>query len=189
MRRSFLSLVTLATAAACASPNPATVSAADVDRAFAEAQYLSGRPFTATGDLPTGSTTYRGQLGADVSGDLQGSLLGDMVMTVNFADNDVGGSVSDINLIDSAGRPDQRLDGSLGIAGYESGGRIDAFASGQLTAVDSAGGAQQSDMLLVLDGDVVDDRGYGDAVFGSATGSGSGDLNLGVEGVFFGTSD
>ena len=108
-------VIALVTVAACASPNPPTVSTADVQRAYAEANYISGLPFTATDDLPTGSTTYRGQLGADVSGDYRGSMLGDMTMNVDFADNDVRGSVTNINLIDSDGRPDQQLSGSLGI--------------------------------------------------------------------------
>lgn len=189
MYRLTISAVTLATAAACASPNPPTISTADVDRAYAEARYISGLPFTASGDLPTGSATYRGKLGADVSGDLQGSILGDMAMTVDFARNNVGGSVSNINLIDPDGRPDQRLGGSLGIDGYESSGRIDGFASGNLTAVDDGGFLRDSDILLVLDGDVYDDRSRGDAIFGSATGSGIGDLQLGIDGVFFGTSN
>lgn len=186
MKRALPSLTLLALAAACASPNPPTVSATDVDRAFAEARYISTLPFTATDDLPTGSTTYRGQLGADVSGDLSGSILGDMRMEVDFARNDVGGSVTNINLIDPDGRPDQRLGGSLGIDGVESSGRIDAFASGTLSAVDE-GFLRESDVLLTLDGDVFDDRGRGDAVFGSATGTGRGDLDIGIDGVFFGT--
>lgn len=182
-------VIALVTLAACASPNPPTVSAADVQRAYAEANYISGLPFTATDDLPTGSTTYRGQLGADVSGDYRGSMLGDMTMNVDFADNDVRGSVTNINLIDSEGRPDQQLSGSLGIDGFESSGRIDAFASGSLTAVDDGGFLQDSDVLLTLDGDVYDDIGRGDAVFGSATGSGTGDLEMSIDGVFFGTSN
>ncbi len=187
MHRLTLSALTLATVAACASPNPPTVSAADVNRAYAEAAYIRGLPFTATGDLPAGDTTYHGKLGADVSGDLSGSILGDMRMTVAFGRDEVGGSVTNINLIDRDGRPDQRLDGSLGIDGFESSGRIDAFAAGELTAVDESGFLRDTDVLLVLDGDVYNDRGRGDAVFGSATGSGTGDLNVGIDGVFFGT--
>lgn len=187
MTRVLISLGLLATAAACATPNPPTVSAADVDRAYAEARYISNLPFTATDQLPTGDTTYRGQLGADVAGDLEGSILGDMTMHVDFARNDVGGSVTNINLIDPDGRPNQRLDGSLGIDGFESAGRIDAFAAGEVTAVDEAGFLQDSDVLLILEGDVFDDRGRGDAVFGSATGNGTGDLDIDIDGVFFGT--
>jgi hypothetical protein len=186
MKRTVPSLILLAAAAACASPNPPTVSATDVNRAYAEARYISGLPFTATENLPTGSATYRGQLGADVSGDLTGSILGDMRMDVDFARGAVGGAVTNINLIDPAGRPDQQLDGSLGIDGFESNGRIDASASGTLTAVNE-GFLQDTDVLLRLDGDIHDDRGGGDAVFGSAKGSGIGDLEIGIDGVFFGT--
>ncbi|SFS22103.1 hypothetical protein [Yoonia litorea] len=187
MFRVTIPALTLLTAAACASPNPPTVSAADVDRAYAEARYISGLPFTATGDLPTGTVTYEGQLGATVTGDVEGSILGDMTMNVGFASNDVSGDVSNINLIDTDGRPDQRLDGSLGIDGFESAGRIDAFASGRLEAIDDGGFIRESDVLLTLDGDVFDDRSRGDAVFGSAQGNGIGDLEIEVDGVFFGT--
>ena len=187
MFRLTITAVTLATIAACASPNPPTVSAADVNRAYAEANYIRGLPFTATNDLPTGDATYRGKLGADVSGDLSGSILGDMTMAVAFDRNNVSGSVTNINLIDRDGRPDQRLDGSLGIDGFESSGRIDAFAAGELTAVDESGFLRDTDVLLVLDGDVYNDRGRGDAVFGSATGTGIGDLEVTFDGVFFGT--
>ncbi len=193
MYRLFIPSATLSLVAACASPNPPTVSAADVERAYAEARYISGLPFTETGNLPTGNVTYRGQLGADVSGDVEGSILGDMRMQVDFAGSDVDGSVTNINLIDQDGRPDQRLDGTLEIDGFESGGRIDAFASGDLTAVDEVGFFQDTNVLLTLDGDVYDDRGRGDAVFGSATGTGigtgSGGLDIEIDGVFFGTTD
>ena len=92
-------------------------------------------------------------------------------MTVDFARDRVGGSVTNINLVDPDGRPDQRLDGSLGIDGSENSGRIDSFASGTVTAVDDTGFLRDSDILLFLDGDVRDD------------------LSLEIDGVFFGTSN
>ncbi len=190
MTRITASLMALAAVSACAaSPNEPTVSAADVDRAFDEAQAISRLPLTSIGNLPTGGVTYRGQLGANVTGDAQGSILGDMTMNVDFADNDIGGRVDNINLIDPNGMPNQRFDGRLNIDGTETSGRLDAFASGDITAVDNDGLEVESRMVLTLDGDVYDDFGGGDAVFGSATGTARGDFDLNVDGVFFGTAD
>ena len=190
MTRITISLITLAALAACgATPNEPTVSAADVERAYDEALAISNLPLTSTANLPTGGVTYRGQLGADVSGDAQGSILGDMTMRVDFSDNDIGGQVTNINLIDPDGMPNQRFDGRLNIDGVENSGRLDAFASGDITAVDNDGYEVESQMLLTLDGDVYDDFGGGDAVFGAATGTARGDFDLNVDGVFFGTAD
>lgn len=190
MIRITTSLFALAALSACAAvPNEPTVSAFDVDRAFDEAQRISALPPTSINNLPTGGVSYRGQLGADVSGDAQGSILGDMIMRVDFGDNDIGGNVTNINLIDPDGMPNQRFDGSLNIDGAETGGQLDAFASGEITGLDNEGVAVGSQMLLTLDGDVYDDFGGGDAVFGSATGQASGDFDMNVDGVFFGTAD
>ena len=52
------------------------------------------------------------------------------------------------------------------------------IAEAQQEAPVKTGFLRDSDILLVLDGDVYDDRSRGDAIFGSATGSGIGDLNV-----------
>jgi len=190
MIRITLSLVGIAALSACAAtPNEPTVTAFDVDRAFDEAQRISDLPFTPTANLPTGDVTYRGQLGADVSGDAQGSILGDMTMNVAFADNAIDGSVTNINLIDPNGQPNQRFDGGLTIDGIENSGRLDAFASGEITAVNGDGFEVDSQMLLTLDGDVYDDFTGGDAVFGTAQGQARGEFDMDIDGVFFGTAD
>lgn len=189
MIRMTAGLSVLATLAACATPNPPTVSAAGVNRSFEEARALGGLPFTDVQDLPTGSVTYNGKLGADVSGELNGSIISDMEMIVAFRTEDISGSVTNINLIDPDGRPNQRFDGKLEITGREDIGRLSAFASGDITGVDDNGGSMDSSVLLTLYGDVVDDIGHGDAVFGSATGNGIGGLEFDVNGVFFGTTD
>ena len=169
--------------------NTPTVSSSDVDRAYEEAFAISNLPLTATPDLPRGTVTYRGQLGADVSGDANGSILGDMRMDVGFATNDIGGTISNINLIDADGTPNQRFDGSLNIDGVESSGRLDAFASGDITGVNNSGLEVDSQMLLILEGDVYNDFSNGDAVFGTARGDAVGDFDMSVDGVFFGTAD
>ncbi len=189
MIRTTTSLIAFATLAACVAPNEPTVSARDVDRAFAEALAISALPQTSFGNLPTGNVTYNGQLGADVRGDANGSILGDMTMTVGFASNDIGGRVTNINLIDSDGTPNQRFDGRLDIDGIETNGSLDAFAFGRITGVDVENDLVSSDVLLSLDGNVYDDFGGGDAIFGSATGDAIGDFDMEIDGVFFGTAE
>lgn len=189
MVRKSLSLAVLITLAACASPKSPTVTSADVQASFDEARYLASRPITAFNDLPSGSTRYLGEIGADVTGDINGSIQGDMTMDVSFAGNRIDGRVEDINLIDTDGTPNQQFGGHLTIVGSEFGGQLTATADGDLTAVDSDGFIAESFVQLDLDGDVVDDLGGGDAVFGSVTGDGVGDINFDVDGVFFGTVD
>lgn len=168
------------------SPNPPTVSARDVDRAFAQAADASTLPFTAAANLPTGSVTYDGQIGADLTGDSLGSMLGDLTMQVDFADNRIGGSVRNINLINQNGTPNQRLDGSLEIAGFENNGDLDAGASGRIGAVSTDGEALDANMNLDLEGAVRSDTQFGDTVYGVVTGEARGDFNLDVDGRFYG---
>lgn len=195
MVRTAASLITLIAISACSvsdvsnTPNPPTVSSADVRDAFAEAAAISTAPQTSFGNLPTGSVTYTGHLGADVRGDVNGSILGDLNMNVGFASNTVGGDVSNINLIDTNGVPNQRFDGRLNLDGVETAGQLDAFASGNLSAVNNNGTEVDTQMLLILDGQVRDDFGRGDAVYGVASGQAEGDIDFDVEGVFYGSRD
>ena len=110
-------------------------------------------------------------------------------MSVSFADNTVGGDVTNINLIDPDGTPNQRFEGRLLLDGVETDGQIDSFASGNLTGEDVRGDRVDTQMLLILDGQVRDDFGRGDAVYGSASGKAEGDFNMDVEGVFYGSRD
>jgi len=167
--------------------NAPTVSRTDVTDALDNAAIASTLPQTTFGNLPTGSVNYTGKLGADVSGDANGSILGDLSMNVGFSSNTVRGDVDNINLIDSDGTPNQRLDGRLLIDGVETAGQLDAFASGDLSGVDVNGNRVDTQMLLILDGQVRDDFGRGDAVYGTASGQAEGDFDLDVEGVFYGT--
>ena len=187
MKPLFLICGALALTAACATPTPPSITAGDVDRAYAEAIRISALPATAPADIPTGTVTYDGQIGADVRGDAQGSILADMTMIVGFDTNAISGNVSNINLVDPAGIPTQRFSGSLAIAGIENNGDLDAIASGRVSGVDGDGYAVDADMNLDLVGTVLDDAGQGDAIFGSATGSAAGDFYLDVDGVFFAT--
>lgn len=166
-----------------------TVTSAGVQSAFAEADAIGRAPETSFGNLPTGSVNYTGKLGAEVSGDANGSILGDLDMNVGFASNTVRGDVSNINLIDPDGTPNQRFEGRLLLDGVETAGQIDAFASGDLTGIDVGGNLVDTQMLLILDGQIRDDFGRGDAVFGTASGQAQGDFDLDVDGVFYGVRD
>ena len=169
-----------------ATPNPPTVSISDVDRAFELAEDASTLPFTAPTNLPTGSAIYDGQIGADLSGDSLGSLLGDLTMQVDFAGNRIDGNVRNINLINQDGSPDQRLSGDLEIAGFETNGDIDAGAGGQLSAVSVDGEILSSDVNLDLEGAVRTDVVSGDTIYGVVTGDARGDFNLDIDGRFYG---
>lgn len=173
--------------AACETPTPPTIALRDVDRAFAEADRIGALQITPRDQVPLGTVTYDGQVGADITGDLDGSILGDMTMTVAFDRNRIDGTVDNINLIDPDGFPSQRLDGRLDIAGVETAGDLDAGASGRLAAVDGNGEILRTDVNLDLEGAVYNDRINGDAVFGTARGTGEGDIDIDINGVFFGT--
>lgn len=183
-------IILFAALSACVStPTPPTITPGDVDDAFNEAERISLLPETALADLPTGSVTYQGQIGADVSGDAQGDILADMTMIVGFDSNTITGNVSNINLVDPNGIPDQLLEGTLTMSGIENDGDLDAVASGQVSGVDIDGFDVDADMALTLDGTVHDDAGSGDAIFGDVTGDANGDFLLDIDGVFFGTSN
>lgn len=186
MKPIFPALAAALIMAACVVPTPPTIGQADVDRAFRDAALISRLPETQSFNLPTGSVTYRGQVGADVAGDLRGSILGDMAMNVGFSTNRVTGSVSNINLIDTAGRPDQLLGGRLAISGFEDQGDILAGAAGEITGVAPGGAAFASDVNLTLQGSVRDEYRAADAVFGDVTGNAVGEVDLFFDGVFFG---
>ncbi len=182
-------LATAALSACMASPTPPTVTSSQVDRAFDEAERISFLPETNVNDLPTGTVSYEGQIGANVQGNAVGSILADMNMIVGFSSNDITGNVTNINLIDPDGTPNQQLTGTLQISGIENSGDLDAVAAGEITGVDTDGFAVDSQMNLNLEGAVYDDAGTGDAVFGTVEGEANGDFFLDVDGVFFGTDD
>jgi len=189
-KRIISSLLVLAALSACAeSPTPPTVSERDVDRAFAEANRISELPQTSVNNLPSGSVTYDGQIGANVTGDANGSILADMTMIVGFDSNDIAGNVTNINLIDRDGTPNQQLGGTLRINGIENDGNLDAVAAGQITGVDVDGFEVDSQVDLDLNGAVYDDFVEGDTVFGEVVGEANGDFDLEIDGVFFGTEN
>ncbi|PUB11490.1 hypothetical protein [Yoonia sediminilitoris] len=188
MRNFVTGVAALALLGACATPNPPTVTSRAVDRAFDGALEIANLPIAQVDDLPTGTVTYDGQIGADVEGDQLGSVLADMTMIVGFASNDIKGDVTNINLIDQNGDPDQRFDGTLLISGIESNGNLDAGASGLISGVDGSGRAVESDLNLDLEGTVRNGMRDGDSVYGSVTGEARGDLDLTFDGVFFGNN-
>ena len=119
-----------------------------------------------------------GRLGGDLTGDVDGSMLGDLSLTTVFGvgAGTVSGDVTNINTFDDTGQPDQRLAGSLDINGTYTGTGMTATADGTLTGVDS-GFEGDSVVLLTLNG-VYRDNSGNLVVTGDATGGGSGDFDV-----------
>ena len=174
--------------AGCASPTPPTITAADAEAAEAEATRVSALPITSAINLPTGSATFEGKMGGGISGDIDGSILGDMSMSIQFDDNTISGSVSNINYIDEDGDPDQLLGGSLTIAGAETSGALSGTMKGTLSGVpDEAPIRGEASVNLSFDGNVVTDDSEGDSVYGTVTGSGDCDFEIYMDsGLFYG---
>lgn len=175
--------------AACASPTPPSINAQDVISINAASNRVSALPQTSVLNLPSASATYVGHIGGTVAGDADGSIIGDMSMTVDFAGNTVTGLMDNVNLIDEFDVPEQLLGGSLSISGTETAGQLVATASGSLSAVGDIAVRGSSDVVLTLAGNVRDDTGTGDAVFGNVTGGGIGDFAVTLSGQFYGTSN
>ena len=174
---------------ACASPTPPSINAQDVISINAASNRVSALPQTSVLNLPSASATYVGHIGGTVAGDADGSIIGDMSMTVDFAGNTVTGLMDNVNLIDEFDVPEQLLGGSLSISGTETAGQLVATASGSLSAVGDIAVRGSSDVVLTLAGNVRDDTGTGDAVFGNVTGGGIGDFAVTLSGQFYGTSN
>ena len=179
----------IAALSACDTPTPPTITQADVLAAQTEVTRVGALSITANADLPPGSATYAGQLGAVVTGDEDGSILGDMSIIVAFDTGTIGGTVDNINIIDDDGIPNQLLGGNLTIAGSESNGSLSATASGSLTAVGDISIRGSSDVTLAMLGDTRTDVTNGDTVSGVITGGfSSGDFELtATSGSFYGT--
>ena len=134
-----------------------------------------------------GSASFVGHAGAEISGDADGSVVGDMVMNANFAGNTIDGTIDNLNVVDFDGIPEQLLGGSLTISGAETDGALTATASGNLTAVGEESVRGTSYVTLNMVGDVRIDTSNGDTVVGTVSGSGNGDFDLTIyDGGFFG---
>lgn len=155
---------------------PATFSRADVAAFDADVSRLAAAPRTPVTLLPTGTVTYTGQIGSNMTLDGQSGygLLGDMQMAVGFGGSrQIDGAVTDINLLQN-GTPIQEFGGSLDIDGDQASGKLRADADGILSLRDQFGTLSRTNMALQLDGVVVDDVFRGDAVEGAVTGFGDG---------------
>lgn len=168
---------------------PPSISTSDIVAFNAESSRNAALPVTSVADLPVGTVTYFGEFAsnADVEG-VGDAMLGDMEMTVAFASQRIGGTLSNINLIEG-GRPQQRMGGELDLSGRAINGVIDAAADGRLTRVD-VNKTDYANTTLLLDGSVRNDRFVGDAVAGTVTGSGRGsfDFDLDGNGTFYGSA-
>jgi len=176
--------------AACDSPTPPSITAAEAVAINTEADRVQELPDTAIADLPTDSVTYNGHIGGAISGDAEGSIIGDLSMDVNFDSNTIGGEVDNVNLLDDEDVPEQLLGGSLSISGSENDGLLSATATGTLTAVGEESVRGSSDVTMTLTGNVLTDTTDGDAVAGDVYGNGTGDFDINLsDGAFYGTSN
>lgn len=178
----------LTTACTFVTPAPPEV---DIGAFNDETLRVNALPATDADDLPTGSVEYTGQFGSNafVDGQDGHALIGDMEMTVAFDDATVDGTFDNVVLI-TDGADNAAVGGTLDIAGFETEGAIAATASGTL-AFDDGFETAESDMVLFLNGDVLNDLFAGDAVGGELTGSGSGDVDVLLDGngSWYGTAD
>lgn len=184
-----LILPLLALPLAACEETPPSIDTDDIADFKTRSEAAQPLPVTAIADLPSGTVTYFGEFGsnADVEG-VGDAIIGQMDMTVQFATQDVGGRLYNINLIEG-GEPQQRMTGELELDGTAVNGVIDADATGTITRVD-VGKTDFADVDLQLNGSVRDDVFVGDAVAGSVTGSGDGsfDFTLDGSGTFYGTA-
>ncbi len=185
-----LSVAGIALLSACASPTPPTISEDDAAAINAEADRVGALPDTAIADLPPGSASFVGHAGGPVTGDVDGAVIADMTMDVEFAANTISGTIDNVNYLDEDDVPEQLLGGSLTIAGTEADGLLVATATGTLTAVGEESIRGSSSVTLNLNGNVLTDVSNGDTVFGDLDGSGSGDFDITLtDGVFYGSSN
>jgi len=132
--------------AACATPDENTLTRADLRAAEADVAFAESLAFTPIADIPVGQATYTGSVSGDVivNGEDDFSLLGDLVLDIDIAEagretgrNNISGTIDNLNLFDDGndGFDDQRLSGDLRVSGRADSGRIDATATGLVTAV------------------------------------------------------
>lgn len=191
MRTVLLIPLAALTLAACEA-TPPSLTTDDILAFEKEIDSASALPVTAINDLPGGTVTYSGEFGSNAfveGASANDSIIGQMEMTVQFANQNIEGQLYDINLI-ADGRPQQVMGGTLDIDGRAVNGTIDAVATGTLTRVE----ANKEDFAfteLYLDGNVQTGLTNADAVFGSVTGGGDGsfDFELDGTGSFYGVAE
>lgn len=156
----------------CAAPLPPSIDANDVVAAGVENARVAGLTDTVT--MPTtGSANYSGTIGGIFASgaDLDGGFQGSIGMDVDFANSSLTGSVTELNLVSTAGAPSQLLTGTLDMTGsFTSAGALTATASGDVGGVVS-GFSGTSNLSVDLVGQFKDDTGTADAVSGTISGS------------------
>lgn len=181
--------------AACATPTPPSITTADIQAAEDEFDRVSTLPLLAPVDRPVGTVAYTGKMGGDLTIDGEGgySMLADMTMQVNYGlSGSVGGTVGNINLIED-GIPNQRLGGSLDIAGSSTGTTFSSTAEGKITAVpDDVPFRGASEVRFSMTGNMRQD-GPDTALVGSWAGGSvepaTDDFDVSGSGNFFATAD
>ena len=188
MIRHLSSFVFVAALTACGVGLPPSIDADGV-----EADRLLGIRFnklatTAPADLPSrGVARFEGGIGSQITGDIDGRMVADMEMTVDFDRDLIDGDISNINITDREGDPTQRLGGSLDIDGVHKNGALNARANGTLRIRDTDDKPGLAEMIIVLDGDVRTRDDDADTVAGELAGGLAGDVTVRVfDGYFYG---
>lgn len=188
MIRQIAPLTLLVTLVACSAGLPPSIDADGVEDARQVGIRFSKLATTAPADLPSsGSAQFIGGIGSQITGDFDGRMVADMIMTVDFDRDVIDGDISNINITDREGEPTQRLGGTLDIDGVHNRGSLNARANGTLRIRDTRDQPGLTEMIIVLDGDMRTMDDDADAVAGDLAGGLAGDVTLRVfDGYFYG---
>ena len=161
--------------------------------AFAEeADRFRGLSLTEAADLPptAGFVTYDGQISAQTTSGLRdANVIADIQFQINFASNEVDGSMTNIAVLTRTGSSISTT-GTLNVVpgtGVETDGVISARMEGMIESIrvrDNQPGGITFGSVDFL-GDVVNDDSTADGLFGSVTADFEGDLPLVFNGDFY----
>jgi len=204
-RNSIFLFPAIALLSACATPEEATISRADVRAFAADDTRADALDFTPTANIPTGTATYNGHIRSDaiINSEDDYIVAGDLELNVDIADtatrsSNITGAITNVNVLDNNndGFDDQRLRGELTLSGDASEGNIDAKAIGVLSGVfEDTIGDPSATWELDLNGRFRDDFENADVVSGRVSGgtqdefSDDYDVTLIGTGRFYGERD
>lgn len=155
------------TLSACATANPPTYTSGDVVTAAADVVAIAALPDMASVDMPTGTATYTGNIVGLEAGE---GVIGDLTLNADFGASTISGSATNVNLVGSSEIGDQRLGGSLDVAGTIAGTGMTGTMTGALTGA-VQGFAVTFDADLAMNGDFKTGSTPGDRVSGALTGA------------------
>lgn len=141
MSRNVIYLGAALALAACAQPLTPTLNSSD-ETTWSNQVTTLGALGTGAALPTTSSATYSGLVGASLSD--VGTLLAEIELTADFANDGITGIMQDANILNSASSelPDQALSGSIDLAGSidRPNKTLSATGSGTLKAVGKANG-------------------------------------------------